>query len=277
MKKPETILIGNLLEKIDQALLELLKSLSPEDWEKPTLASQWNVKDIVAHMLDTTLRGPSILRDGYLGEKPENIHSYQDLIAFLNRLNADWVRASKRLSPQVLIHLLETNLPPHAACLKSLDPYAPALFSVAWAGEEESQNWFHIAREYTEKWHHQQQIRWAVNASGLLLEPTFYQPYLATSIRVLPHHYREVKAEPGTIIQFTIAEKYHWFLQKKASHWDLFVDVESPKHCHIHIPAEVAWRIFSKEISQAEVTKKIQVEGNAQLAEKVWDMVAVMA
>jgi hypothetical protein len=34
---------------------------------------------------------------------------------------------------------------------------------VAWAGEAESKNWFHVARDYSEKWHHQQQIREAVS------------------------------------------------------------------------------------------------------------------
>ncbi|MEJ7682555.1 MAG: hypothetical protein WKG06_32810 [Segetibacter sp.] len=28
-----------------------------------------------------------------------------------------------------------------------------------WAGEKKSKNWFHIAREYTEKWHHQMSSR----------------------------------------------------------------------------------------------------------------------
>jgi hypothetical protein len=44
---------------------------------------------------------------------------------------------------------------------KSLDPLAPAAFAVSWAGEETSSNWFDTARELTERWHHQQQIRLA--------------------------------------------------------------------------------------------------------------------
>lgn len=33
----------------------------------------------------------------------------------------------------------------------SLDPFAPAIFPVAWAGEQESFNWMDVARDYTEK------------------------------------------------------------------------------------------------------------------------------
>ena len=35
--------------------------------------------------------------------------------------------------------------------LQALKPFDKAIFSVAWAGQDESENWFHIAREYTEK------------------------------------------------------------------------------------------------------------------------------
>jgi hypothetical protein len=57
--------------------------------------------------------------------------------------------------------------------LKELDPFAEAIFSVGWAGEEKSLNWFHIAREYTEKWHHQQQIRLAVGQEQICTQETF--------------------------------------------------------------------------------------------------------
>jgi hypothetical protein len=44
-----------------------------------------------------------------------------------------------------------------------LDPDAAGL-AAAWAGETDSRNWFDVAREYTEKWHHQQQLRDATTA-----------------------------------------------------------------------------------------------------------------
>ena len=44
---------------------------------------------------------------------------------------------------------------------ESLGPFAPAVFNISWAGEKQSLNWFHTARELSERWHHQQQIRLA--------------------------------------------------------------------------------------------------------------------
>jgi hypothetical protein len=61
------------------------------------------------------------------------------------------------------------------------------VFSVAWAGEAESKNWFHVARDYSEKWHHQQQIREAVGQTAELLTPALYRPLLDTLLRDLPH------------------------------------------------------------------------------------------
>ena len=64
------------------------------------------MKDIAAHLLDGNIRTLSMERDAHFGETPGPIHSYTDLVVYLNKLNADWVKATKRLRPQVLIDLL---------------------------------------------------------------------------------------------------------------------------------------------------------------------------
>ena len=46
------ILTQHLFKPLDSKLIELLRSLSPEDWNRPTLAPLWTVKDIAAHLLD---------------------------------------------------------------------------------------------------------------------------------------------------------------------------------------------------------------------------------
>jgi hypothetical protein len=153
MKPLEPIYTTELFPKIESELIALLKSLSDEDWQKPTVCVGWSVKDIAAHLLDTSFRRLSMQRDGYFGEKGENLNSYQDLVAFLNRLNADWVCTARRLSPQILISLLEKTGREVYELLKTLDHHDKAIFSVAWADEEVSENWFDIAREYTERWY----------------------------------------------------------------------------------------------------------------------------
>jgi len=51
------ILTVDLFPKLDGMLLDLLRSLAPEDWEKQTVSPRWKVKDVAAHLLDTALRG----------------------------------------------------------------------------------------------------------------------------------------------------------------------------------------------------------------------------
>ena len=83
-----------LFPLLDKKLIELLRSLTAEEWNAPTVAKLWTVKDVASHLLDGNLRALSTSRDGYFGEKAENIHSYQDLVDFLNqltdRLNLSW-------------------------------------------------------------------------------------------------------------------------------------------------------------------------------------------
>ncbi len=269
----------HLFPKLDQFLLEFLRNLSPTDWEKRTIVPLWTIKDIAAHLLDGNLRTLSMSRDGYFGEKPDPIESYGDLVAYLNRLNADWVKAFKRVSPTVLIELLELTGAQYNTYLKTLNPYTPAIFSVAWAGEEESQNWFHIAREYTEKWHHQQQMRLAMGQEEALYTPELYFPYLDTSMRALPHHYRNVAAEPGTGIAFLVkgVPNAQWYLQRDENAWVLSKSLDQTPVASVSIEGTIAWRMLTKGIAKAEAAKRVEIEGEQKLGAVVLDMLAVMA
>ena len=279
MSTGDIITTVDLFPRLDAKLIEVLRTLTPEDWEKPTLASAWRVKDVAVHLLDGNLRTLSMLRDGYFSTPAPEINSYRELVEYLNRLNAEWVVAMKRLSPAIIIELLEQTGQQYSAFLKTLDPMEKSAFAVAWAGEEESQNWFHIAREYTEKWHHQQQIRAAVGQEQALYVGELFQPYLETTMRALPYHYRNAKEPRGTVIEFVVRGEsdYVWFLYSNGDSWKLQKDVNSAPTSRIIMSQETSWRIFTKGISPEAARKQIRSEGNKPLAERVVDMVGVMA
>ncbi len=275
LPKIETI---ELFAQLDGLLIDVIKSLKESDWEMPTLAPKWRVKDIVAHLLDGNLRALSMLRDGYFGEKPGDIDSYTDLLAYLNKLNEDWVKSMTRLSPKVLIDLLESSGKEYILFLKSLNPEDTSKFSVAWAGESESKNWFHIAREYTEKWHHQQQIRLAIGATEPLYTFELYQPYLETSMRALPHHYRNTRAENGNVLEFNVEHFGSWFLVYQDEKWILSKEETQKPICKALISKDIAWRIFTKGIKPDMAKDFIEFEGSSPYhGEKILDMLAVMA
>jgi uncharacterized protein (TIGR03083 family) len=268
----------HLFPKLDEKLISLLKSLSPEDWNKPTLARLWTVKDIASHLLDGNSRGVSLLRDRYFGDPPGKIETYQDLVDFLNQLNADWVKATKRMSPSLLIELLELTGKEYYEELTKLDPFKPALFSVAWAGQTESLNWFHIAREYTEKWHHQQQIREAVNKPGIMTRE-FYYPLINTFMQALPHNYRAIQAEEGTTVKVSVTSDLgaEWFMKFSNNQWTLTKTATQNIRVEILIDPDTAWKLFTKGIGKVEAKGKIKFTGDVTLGEPILSMLAVMA
>jgi hypothetical protein len=75
------ILTAHLFPRIEGLLLDLLRSLTPDEWELQTIAPQWKVKDVAAHLLDTQLRKLSLARDGYFPPAPP----ITDLAAFINQ------------------------------------------------------------------------------------------------------------------------------------------------------------------------------------------------
>ncbi|MFD2919887.1 maleylpyruvate isomerase N-terminal domain-containing protein [Terrimonas rubra] len=266
-----------LLPQIDHLFIQLLKELSPEDWQRPTVARLWKVKDVVGHLLDGNIRALSMLRDGYFGESPSDT-TYKGLVNYLNGLNADWVKAMKRVSPSMLIILHEITGPLYCNYYAGLDPFAPSPFAVSWAGDTESPNWKHIAREYTEKFLHQQQIRDAVNKPGLM-NSTYYTPFIHIFMLALPHQFKEVNAPVDTVVKLTIPEDIggSWQIIKRADAWEVYTGNDITPATTVSIPAAISWPLFSKSIRPDAIMEKINIEGNRILGEHALHMVAVMA
>jgi uncharacterized protein (TIGR03083 family) len=268
----------HLFPKLDEKLIELLKSLRPAEWSHHTVAKKWTVKDVATHLLDGNIRTLSMVRDNFFGDTPDQLDSYEDLVDFLNRLNADWVKASKRMSPAVLIELLEITGKEYTTCIASLDPFQPAVFSVAWAGEERSLNWFHIAREYTEKWHHQQQIREAVSKPGIMTRE-FYYPLMDTFLQALPHTYRNVYAEQDQAIEIIVTSEIggSWYLLFGVSGWILTKAKPERIDSCVTIDPETAWKLCTKALSGYEAENRIKFAGNMLLGKPILSILSVMA
>jgi uncharacterized protein (TIGR03083 family) len=273
----QPILTAHLFPKLDGMLIELLRSLAPQEWESQTVSPKWKVKDVAAHLLDTALRGVSIGRDGYVAENP-SINSAADLAAFINRLNAEGVSVYRRLSPAVLIELMEDAAGSLAEFHASRDPYAVAPYGVSWAGEEKSANWFDTAREFTERWHHQQQIRLAVDKPGIITRE-FYYPVLDCFLRALPFTYRAVSAQSGTYAQINVSGECggNWYLCRVGETWQLLQEHSGEKVSETTIPQEIAWRIFTKGIDRESALSQIKITGDARLGQQVLGMISIVA
>ena len=279
LRPVEPINTVDLFPALHTELVTLLRQLEPQDWHKPTIAAPWSVKDMVAHLLDTDMRRLSSQRDNFTPPTTEPPPAtYHDLVSLLDRLNAEWVRAARRLSPQLLIELLELVGPQVHHLFTTLDPLAPARASVAWAGETSSLNWFDIAREYTEKWHHQQHIREAVSAP-LLTSRRWLYPALDTFMRGLPHTYRAVGAAEGTAVVISISGEAggDWTLSKQSQGWQLYQGAVEEPDARVQLDQEIAWRLFTKGMAPADARRHLAIEGDELLGVQLLSLLAIMA
>jgi len=256
-----------LFRPLTADILALLRTLQPDDWTQRTLAGTWRVREVVAHMTDTALRRLSAARDHATFPAPEKpIRNERDLAAFINDLNASWIRGTQPLSARVL-----TDLYAHAAgelsdYMEQASLEGSARFPVSWAGDAESPAWFDIGREFTEVWHHGAQIRAAVHA-GPFHEPHWLHVVLDLVVRGLPHAYRDTRAPAGTTIQLHItgASGGDWTLQTLDDCWDISAGDTDQPAATATMNDETAWRLLFNALSPAEAGSLIRLEGDAAL------------
>jgi len=275
MRPPEPIIVTELFPEVLDSLLELLSGLSPQQWQQPTVCTQWSVKDIATHLLGGKLGILSRKRDGY-AFSGSPIMKWDELVTLINNLNDLWVKAASRLSPRLLCDLLELAGGQVCEYFKSLDPFAIG-DPVDWAGPERAPVWLDLAREYTEWWHHQQQIRDAVDKPGLK-QPRFFAPVLDAFLRALPHTYKTVEAQEGTLVGVTIAGDSggRWLLRREQSAWQLYVG-DAAANADITIDQEIAWRLFTKGTSRDKALAAATLAGDRSLALKTLDTISVIA
>lgn len=277
------ILCAASFRPLEAKLVDLLASLAPADWQQPTIAGArggrvWLVQEVAAHMLDTALRKLAMVRDGHFGPGPQ---AGESLAAFVNRLNAEGVRHYQRLSPALVLDLLQLVGPRLAGLHEGLDPFAPALFAVSWAGQQSSANWFDTARELTERWHHQEQIRLATGAESLVAGPE-YPFVLDCFFRALPHTYRAVEAPAGTRILFCCGAQIWCLVRNEA--WELVrpdpagdVGDKADAAAKIMVPPAIAWRIFTKGIAPTEAQAQCTLSGDEDLLLPFFSSLAIVA
>jgi uncharacterized protein (TIGR03083 family) len=275
MKPPAPVIVLELFPEVRAALLELLISLSSEAWARPTVCSGWSVKDIALHLLSGDLGVLSRRRDAFT-PRGKPIEGWDDLVSFIDQLNETWTAATRRLSPRVLCDLLAWSGPQLEEYFASLDPHAIGK-PVDWASPEPAPVWLDLARDYTERWHHQQQIRDAVGRPGLK-QRRFFAPVLAAFVRALPRTYRDVPATDSTTVQLTITGEAggEWFLVRESPAWNLYVQGAPPPAARVTLDAEDAWRLFTKGLRPEEARARAVLAGDARLAVKMLETIAIL-
>ena len=275
MRALEPILTGHLFRPVRRELLSLLQGLAEPEWNRATAAGKWNVKDVALHILGGDVGNLSRRRDAF--SLAADLGNYEKLVAFINEINASWVAAGQRMSTQVLMDLLDHAGQQMDEYFAGLDPFAMGE-AVSWAGDEPMPVWFDVAREYTERWHHQQQIRDATGRPGLY-ERRLFEPVMDTFVRALPWTFRAVEAAPGTGVSFRLtgALDKQWSLVRGRIRWELAEGRTSPLAAEVVLAAEKAWKIFTRGIRGGEARGCAEITGDSFLGQKVLETIAVIA
>jgi Mycothiol maleylpyruvate isomerase N-terminal domain len=222
-------------------LLSLLSSLSDAQWAAPTAAPQWPVKDIALHLLDVDLSWLARNRDRTGTGTIPAPSGHEDFVRRLAQRNQRWVDGTQTLSPQLITGLLQWSGEQLDAYLGTVDLARTS--SVYWAGTVPL--WFDLAREFTERWVHYQQILEAARPAGHNPQPDDYSPLvLRTFIWGFPHQYR-APAPAGTTIALAITGIGAWTLTKTATGWTLDEGRTADPAASLQMTGDAAWRLLT--------------------------------
>lgn len=265
-----------LFRPLAAELLHVLAGLDETGWDAPTSAGEWRVRDVVAHLIDGDLRRLSIQRDRHAMPDAPTIEGYADLVRYLNELNGTWITAARRLSRQVLLDLIEESTTQLADLMEATDLDAPALFPVVWAGESVSRMWLDIGREYTERWHHQDQIRDAVGVAPLSDE-CWLKPVIDISLMAVPARYASIGAPAGTTVGLTVngGGGGEWTL-KRQGEWILSAGRENANTAEVVVADLEFARLLLHRLSPDRIAEVVRVNGAADLAQPLLQTRAVM-
>ena len=275
LDSPKPVIVAALFPEVHKELISLLKGLSDADWQKPTVCSGWLVKDVALHILGGEIGNISRRRDGC--EENVSINNWGELVTFIKDWNQSWIAAARRISPRLLIDLLELAGSQMCAFYQTLDPFSMG-GPVDWVGSQPAPVWLDLAREYTERWHHQQHIRDAVGRPGLK-QPRYFSPVLDTFIRALPRTYQAIFSDENTSVTISITGEAggRWSVLRENGEWNLYTGAPGRPTAEVIVDQDIAWRLFTRGIDQVAALKEMLFKGDQTLAQKVLGMTSIIA
>ncbi len=261
-------------------LLNLLGSLTPAQWQLRTVCEGWSVHDVALHLLWGDISNLSRRRDGYFGraeDAPTDLVSLDALIAFVDALNDNWLRGARRISPRLVQSLLRITGQEWFEWVATVDIEALG-DPVGWAGPDPAPVWLDIAREFTERWVHQQHIRDATGLPGAT-ESQYMKPVLATFAMALPYALHGVDAPPGTRARLTITGESGgtWTAIRNSSVWSFEITGGAAPDASVSLDQNAAWRLFTRGIDRSVATGQARLSGNSELTAAMLNMVTILA
>jgi hypothetical protein len=105
-----------------------------------------------------------------------------------------------------------------------------------------------------------------------------YHPVLDCFLRALPHHYRGLDAPVGTAVLLEVSGDCggKWLMIRRPGRWQFADEIGTDIACHIAIPQEFAWRLFTKGIDCEAARAQVNIEGDPAIGEKVLSLTSIV-
>ncbi|MCE9598910.1 MAG: maleylpyruvate isomerase N-terminal domain-containing protein [Spirochaetia bacterium] len=263
-----------LFRELSGDLAHFLRTLRLADWNRKTISAKWTVRDIAAHLLDGSMRRVSVHRDNF-AMPPYDTERFPVLFNYLDHLNSTWVEAARRLSPQVLLEMIERFDSQYASLMDAADLEGQAVFPVDWMGEATSTNRADFARDYTEKWYHQQQIRHAFD-SHAIESPRYLRPVYDIFALAVPVALAELNSTSGDTATLIISGQSGgtWSFVYDGKAWKSTSEVSANS---IELEARYAWRFLTNRAYKAEKRASVEKRGKPDICEALLNTLAMMA
>ena len=257
------------------AFAALLEDLPAGDWQRPTVCPGWRVHDVAAHVVHDHLRKLSGSRDRQAAPGPG---AAEDLPRFLHRVNQEFVEVASRWSPRVLIDLLGHLGPQLDRFWASLDMHRLGE-AVSWAAPAvPAPAWLDVAREYTEYWVHQQQVRDAVGRPGAS-GGQLMAPVIDTFVRAVPYALRDQTPAPGTAVRIEATGPGGglWTILRRDGAWAVDRGSPSPDAAAlVRLSADTLWRVATRGITVETARARSTISGDTALGLAALALVAII-
>jgi uncharacterized protein (TIGR03083 family) len=232
-------------------LLELLASLGPADWDRPSPCPGWTVLGLCSHLVGDDLGFLARHRDGHFGTQSPPGAGEAEFIAWLDSLQDEWVRAARRLSPRIVSDLLQWAGPQVAETFRREDPRARTA-EVSWASTGRVPAWLNHARELSEYWIHRQQLLQAVRRPSDL-RADLAGPVLDGLRWAYPFRLGQAEAGVGDTVTIAVAGPVTttWHLVAAPAGWEYRDAPGSRVVARLQMTTEQAWRLLTNNLPAA--------------------------
>jgi uncharacterized protein (TIGR03083 family) len=235
-------------------LIELLAGLRAADWALPSPCPGWSILGLCCHLLGDDLGFLARHRDGHYGTVPPEGATGDEFITWLDDMQAEWVRAARRLSPRLATELLHWTGPQVVATFRHQDPRARTA-SVSWASPGPVPAWLDQARELSEYWIHRQQLLQGLGRPSDL-RADLADPVLDGLRWAYPYRLSDVTARPGDTVTITVTGPVTrtWHLVAGDAGWRFAAQSGDRLVASLAVRTEQAWRLLTNNLPASSRT-----------------------